>query len=140
MIPPTLYAELDKTGRWVKCSGLDCGERFARVSRYEQIVRVWRGADGDQLNFLPGWIYEPGERAWRMSRQVRERIDRGRLPLYRAEPKDGVTVTPAGSPYFPLKSCTELPTVAICYRCDRPMTLDADRLGLRLGRGIARGD
>jgi hypothetical protein len=126
VIPATLYARWDKGGEFVVCSDESCGTRFAHVRR-----RADRDG-GDYVNFEPGWVYEPGERAWRMSRRVRERIVRGKLPLYRDEPNDGVTVIPAGAVHMPCEPCTELPAVAICYRCRRPMTLDADRLALRL--------
>jgi hypothetical protein len=142
VIPPTLYARLDKTGRWVVCCGRDCGERFGEVNTLRE----------RRVIFQPGWTNAPigrlvkgAPRIWHLPKRVRERIDQGRLPMYRRQPGgnerrrrreridlqwEGIQLSAPSGRLVSFRPSAELPAQAQCPRCKQLQWLDAERLQL----------
>ena len=142
-----MRARLDKSGKYVLCGRVDCGERFATVTRFTerdfdraqkrmQRTGVWVNMI-DHIRFLRGWapdrttehVRDGIDLIWRFSASARRKVRACGKPALRRYPERQGLLTDndaMDSSFF------SLPTQAICSTCHHENVIVSEVVGVGL--------
>ena len=142
-----LRARLDKSRKYVLCGRVECGARFATVTRFTerdfdraqkrmQRTGIWVNMI-DHIRFLRGWapdrttehVRDGIDLIWRFSTSARRKVRAGRKPALRRYPERRglLTENDAMDPSF-----FSLPTQAICSTCHHENVIVSEVVGVGL--------